>query len=149
MFLVASFGAAYSLMRWRERGSSYFWGVFVIALLACELVERIPGEIPVVMHAGNLIFGALLALTIVLEVRMRRRNGGAGDVRWIGLAVGSIAVAFLVWNLAKNDGPLCDPDSLVQGHAVWHLLCAVSAYCLYRYWSSATTQSVRTGPSHD
>jgi hypothetical protein len=147
MFLVASFAAAYSLMRWRERGSAYFGSVFVIALLGCELVERIPGEIPVVMHAGNLVFGALLILTVVLEMRLRRRDGAAGDVRWIGLAVGAIAVAFVVWNLAKNGGPLCDPDSLVQGHAVWHVLCAVSSYCLYRYWNSAAAQQTRRSPS--
>ena len=136
MFLVASFAAAYSLMRWRARGSAYFWGVFVVALLGCELVERLPVEIPVVMHAGNLVFGALFAVSLVLEVRLRRRDGEAGDVRWIGGAVVAIAVAFVVWNLAKDRAPLCDPDSLVQGHAVWHLLGAVSVYCLYRYWSS-------------
>ncbi len=141
MFLVASFAAAYSLMRWRGRGSSYFWSVFVGALLGCELVERIPTAIPVVLHAGNLVFGALLAVSIALEMRLRRRDGDAGDARWIGLAFGSIAVAFVVWNLAKDGAPLCDPESLVQGHAVWHLLCAVSAYCLYRYWNSAADQS--------
>jgi hypothetical protein len=144
MFLVASFAAAYALMRWFDRGSSYFFGAFVLALLACELIERIPGEIPVVMHAGNLIFGALLVLTLVLEGRLRRRDGGAGDIRWIRFAVASLGVAFLIWNLAKNDGPLCHPDSLLQGHAAWHLLCAVSAYCLYRYWSSAVADPSAT-----
>ena len=148
MFLVASFAAAYSLMRWRERGSSYFWGVFVVALLGCELVERIPGGIPVVMHAGNLVFGLLLAVSLTHEARLRRRGGGAGDVRWIWGAVGAIGVAFLVWNLAKDGGPLCDPHSLLQGHAAWHLLCAVSSYCLYRYWSSsAVTRASSSSPA--
>lgn len=153
MFLVASFAAAYSLMRWRRRGSAYFWGVFVVALLGCELVERIPGGIPVVMHAGNLVFGVLFAVSLTLEVRLRRRDGGAGDVRWIRGAVGAIAVAFLVWNLAKDGRPLCDPHSLVQGHAVWHLLGAVSVYCLYRYWTSvevsraSTSSPARTSPA--
>ncbi len=150
MFLVASFAAAYSLMRWRHRGSAYFGWVFVTALVGCELVERIPGQVPVVMHAGNLVFGALLVLTIVLEVRLRRRDGGAGDVRWIGGAVASLVVAFVVWNLSKNAGPLCHPGSLLQGHAAWHLLCAVSAYCLYRYWSSAAADRSATmgAPTH-
>ena len=137
MFLLASFASAYALMRWQQRGSAYFAGVFVAALVACELVERIPGEIPVVMHAGNLVFGVLLVLTLVLEVRLRGRDG-LGDVRWIQYAFGTLAAAFLVWNLSKDAGPLCDPGSLLQGHAIWHLLCAVSAYCLYRYWCSAT-----------
>ena len=47
-----------------------------------------------------------------------------------------------MWNLSKNGTPLCDPHSLLQGHAAWHLLCAVSAYCLYRYWASGETLEV-------
>ena len=66
-------------------------------------------------------------------------------MRWIWGAVGSIAVAFVVWNLSKNGAPLCDPHSLLQGHAAWHLLCAVSAYCLYRYWNSAVVPAAAQG----
>ncbi len=47
-----------------------------------------------------------------------------------------MAVAFAVWTLSRSGAPLCDPHSWVQGHAVWHLLCAVAAYCLYRYWTT-------------
>jgi hypothetical protein len=141
MFLVASFAAAYALMRGVARGPAFFASVFILALLVCELVERTPTELPVVMHAGNLVFGALLVLTIVVEVRLRRRDQ-VSDVRWIVAAVASIALAFVVWNLSKNGAPLCHPHSLLQGHAVWHVLCAVSAYCLYRYWNSAVTHPV-------
>jgi hypothetical protein len=146
MFLVASFAAAYALMRAVGRSPAFFAGVFVVALLACELVERIPTELPVVMHAGNLIFGALLVLTIVVEVRLHRRTQ-AGDVRWIIGAVAALVVAFVIWNLSKNGAPLCHPHSLLQGHAAWHVLCAVSAYCLYRYWNSAVTQACSRRPS--
>ena len=73
---------------------------------------------------------------MVLEVRLRRRVAGPGDARWIGAAFASMAVAFTIWNLSKDGRPLCHPDSLLQGHAAWHLLCAVAAYCLYRYWVS-------------
>ncbi len=67
-------------------------------------------------------------------------------MRWIWGAVGAIVVAFVVWNLSKNGAPLCDPHSLLQGHAAWHLLCAVSAYCLYRYWNSAVAPAERPQP---
>ena len=33
---------------------------------------------------------------------------------------------------------LCWPSSVYQGHGVWHLLCAVAAYCLFRFWASET-----------
>jgi hypothetical protein len=148
MFLVAGFAAAYASMRWLGRGQGFFAVAFAGAVLLCEGVERVPGRIPVVMTPGNLVFGALLVLALTLEVRLRRRAGAGavGDVRWVWGAVAAIGVAFVIWNLSKNGTVLCHPHSLLQGHAAWHLLCAVSAYCLYRYWASASRVDGR-GPS--
>ena len=65
--------------------------------------------------------------------RRGARSTSAGSV-----AVGRLAlrVAFAVWNTAKTGSALCFPHSLYQGHGVWHLLCAVSAYCLFRLYVS-------------
>ena len=55
-----------------------------------------------------------------------------------------MALAFVIWNLAQ--GPWCDPTSWLQGHAAWHLLCAVAAYLLFRlYCSRAGHGSVAVG----
>jgi hypothetical protein len=43
-------------------------------------------------------------------------------------------VAFAIWLLSTSGW--CDPTSLLQGHAAWHLLCAVSAYWLFRLYES-------------
>ena len=53
------------------------------------------------------------------------------------MSLASILVAFAIWNASK--AWLCQPRSLVQGHAIWHLLGAVSAYFLYRYYASELT----------
>ncbi len=45
-----------------------------------------------------------------------------------------MGLAFVIWNLAQ--GPWCDPTSWLQGHAAWHLLCAVAAYLLFRLYAS-------------
>ena len=45
-----------------------------------------------------------------------------------------MVVAFAIWNASQHG--LCDPRSLLQGHAVWHLLGAASAYLLFRLWAS-------------
>jgi hypothetical protein len=52
---------------------------------------------------------------------------------WFWAGLGSFGVAFIVWNLSRTDGVWCDPASLLQGHALWHLLTAVSVGCFYRY----------------
>ena len=43
-------------------------------------------------------------------------------------------VAFAIWNLSQHGW--CDPHSLVQGHAAWHLLDALAAYLLFRLYAS-------------
>lgn len=137
MFLISSFAASSALTRTLERGLAFFAVVFAALLAGAELVEAVPGSVPVLMSWGNVAFAALLLVALVLERRLHLVSG-LGDVRWIGRSVAALGVAFVVWNLSKDDAPLCDPHSLLQGHAVWHVLCATSAFWLYRYWVSAS-----------
>ena len=72
------------------------------------------------------VFALLLTLALIVEWRAAR----AGR-RWLGAGVLVMLVAFLFWVLDQQR-LLCAPGSLLQGHAVWHLLGAVAAACLYR-----------------
>lgn len=142
MYLVASFAAAYALKRWVRQGRVFFWQLFSLFVAACELVgltDRLhDGAVPVVTYAGNLAFAALLLVAVVTEVRLWRRAGSSGgprtDLRWGAAALGAILLAFAIWNVTKSRW--CDPHSLLQGHAAWHLLDAGSAYLLFRLWMS-------------
>jgi hypothetical protein len=136
MYLVASFAVAYAAMRAWRRGYRFMALVFAASLVGCEVVQAVGGALPVVMHAGNLAFGALLLTALVLERRILSRGETTLDRRWILAATGSLAVAFAVWNTAKDGSQLCWPGSVYQGHGVWHLLGALSAYCLFRFYSS-------------
>ena len=57
-------------------------------------------------------------------------------VGWLGLAGGIFLIALLIWQLSHTEGLLCFPESVFQGHAVWHLLCAVSTAAIYVYYQS-------------
>jgi hypothetical protein len=134
MYLIASFAAAYAGMRWWRGGTTLFAALFAGGVVFCEIVGLSHAEIPVVNYSGNLAFALLLTFAVVLEVLIMRR-GEARATRWYAYAsLGSILVAFAIWNATKTW--LCDPGSLIQGHAIWHLLGAVSAYFLYRYYAS-------------
>ena len=76
-----------------------------------------------------------------LEVAVMRRGATRAVNAYAYGAFAAILTAFAIWNVTKTW--LCDPHSLLQGHAVWHLLCAVSAYLLYRYYASATGAALR------
>jgi hypothetical protein len=147
MYLVASFAVSYAAMRLAGRGPAFTGLVFGACLVGCLLVGALGGELPVVMHPGNVAFGALLITALVLERRLVARGDSSLDRRWILAAAGSLAAAFAIWNTAKDGSPLCWPGSAYQGHGVWHLLCAVAAYCLFRFYASE--KPVSSPPDRD
>jgi len=49
------------------------------------------------------------------------------------LAGGIFAVGAAVWFFSRTGGYLCRPESLVQGHAIWHTLAAVAAGLLFAF----------------
>ncbi len=138
MYLVASFATAYALVRVTGRGTGTGAVVFIGLVLVCEVVESSFGALPVVDHAGNAVFAALLVATVVLEAllipRVRRHTA------WGVGAVLVMVIAFAVWLPSHDGGALCDPLSLLQGHGVWHVLCAVAVYCLYRLWAGESAR---------
>lgn len=145
MYLVASFAAAYATMRWLGGGPGLFAAAFVGGVAFCELVGVWGGAVPVVMSSGNAVFALLLVVATTLEVLIMRRGAARSRRTYAYASLASILIAFVIWNAAK--ARLCDPHSLVQGHAIWHLLCAVAAYLLYRYYASEEVgDSIR--PTH-
>lgn len=125
MYLVSSFALAQALARSSRTAAA----VFTVALAAQVALNRAHVEVPVVHEAGNAAFGATLLVAVALEARR--------GTRWLAAAGGSLVVAFAVWNTAQSGSALCFPHSLYQGHGVWHLLCAVAAYCLFRHYAAA------------
>lgn len=75
------------------------------------------------------IFGFLLLAIAAAELRDRTRQG-----RYLIRAVVIMTVAFIIWivDFAKV---ACAPTSIVQGHAIWHILSAVSAWFLYLHYA--------------
>jgi hypothetical protein len=136
MYLVAGFAASYALTRCLRQGNAFFAGTFLAIVVVCELVERIPGHVPVVDIAANLAFGVFLLVALTGEAVLWRRGTVRREVRWGFASAGALALAFAIWNLAKDGTAFCHPHSLLQGHAAWHLLCAVAAYALYRLYAS-------------
>ena len=49
------------------------------------------------------------------------------------------ASGLIVWFLSRTGGPLCDPHSVIQGHAVWHAASAAAVGILFRTDRSAVT----------
>lgn len=137
MHLVAAFALAYALMRLMRAGPAAMAAWFGVILVGLQLTSLRHVDVPVVGGLGNLSFGAALTLAVLLEALLRRR-GLELDLRWALAATGCFVVAFAIWVPSHTGGPWCDPGSLLQGHAVWHLLGAAAAWCLFRLYASET-----------
>ena len=75
-------------------------------------------------------FGILLVAAIVVEWRaspFRRR--------WLAIGASLMTVAFAFWVLDRWR-ILCAPESLLQGHALWHILGATAAAALFNHYEA-------------
>jgi hypothetical protein len=136
MYLIAGFALAYAVTRLVGGGPWVFVGWYAVVLVASELAENLGGHVPVVHHAGNLAFAVAIVATVAVELALWRRGDPRQDVGFGLAAVGSLLVAFGIWNLAQNGTAFCHPQSLLQGHAAWHLLDALAAYLLFRHYAA-------------
>lgn len=99
----------------------------------------------VVPGTGVLVFALVVVGVVGLELAIAHR-GLAGVRRarspWLPAALGVFLVALAIWWLSWTGGPLCDPDSLLQGHAVWHVLAeAVVPLLLFAHLRTETRTS--------
>ncbi|MEI2785794.1 MAG: hypothetical protein V9E82_08865 [Candidatus Nanopelagicales bacterium] len=62
---------------------------------------------------------------ITTELAVYRRG-----IRVIGtpllIGIGALLVGAAIFAVSRTGGPLCDPESPFQGHAVWHALTATA-----------------------
>ncbi|MDP6534412.1 MAG: ceramidase domain-containing protein [Candidatus Poseidoniia archaeon] len=78
-----------------------------------------------------IIFMALMAwfLYQLDEIKLQRTHT---PYFWCGSA--AYLLASFIWRASQKGSSICEPDSLLQGHALWHILGAVAMFCFYRYF---------------
>ena len=133
MWFVAIVNIAETL-RWKR---AIEWGVFAVGglLLSVALVFS-PGLTNVLMVAT--------VISLVLSDVTLHRKGRIGTW-WYVVSIVAIVAAVAMFLLGRTGAPLCDPESLFQGHGVWHLLGAVALGAYFVATSeSRTTESQGT-----
>jgi hypothetical protein len=86
------------------------------------------------LHDGGLY--AVAGFVAVAEVARRARRTAWTPPRRTAYraALAATAAGAACWWLGRTASPWCDPGSLLQGHAAWHLLGAAALAC----WAVAT-----------
>jgi hypothetical protein len=92
-------------------------------------------------HDGSIILALVAAILLAATAGGRRnRIWRTGPGR---LSAALVAAALASYAAGRTGSPLCDPDSWIQFHAVWHVLAAGSALALA--WGAAATRADRSG----
>ncbi len=110
------------LKEWTNRRTWLVFGIAAVGVVA--LVGLWP-------TGTNVIAGGAVALLVVTDMLARR--AGALHTRWFAVAVVAMIFALFTFTVGRSGSPLCSPDSLIQGHALWHVL---SASALWAYFEA-------------
>lgn len=115
-----------------------------VTLAAIPLAVALEAK-PRIVIAGSVVLAVLFGLRLdlaeivtailVIEagVLVVTRRHTLRRTPALGAAV-LVGVGSLVSGLSRTDGPWCDPDLVVQGHALWHLFGAAAVWL----WSLAS-----------
>ena len=90
----------------------------------------------------------ILCLMFIVIATLLHFNVGQELVRksspdlWIGLAF--YVLGNVVWRFGREGESACNPDSLFQYHALWHLFTGLAVYYFYRYFLTEKALPVST-----
>ena len=126
MYLVATLALLMSIRRTRRLGTALLISAYVSmnALLAIVLYTA--------PEWRRWIFGALLAGIIWAELKDRESRKP-----YLIRAMAIMTVAFIIW-VIDFSRIACAPTSIVQGHAIWHILGALASWYLYLHYDHVT-----------
>lgn len=129
MYLVGSFFLVRGLARWRCIPDGAAIAIYIVL---CAILIVMLAMLP---EVRRWLFAVLLLLAVIVEVIFARplRPGVRFEYYLLGLL--ATVVAFVLWSLDQS-GVLCAPRSLLQGHAVWHVLGAASLWLTFCYYRS-------------
>jgi hypothetical protein len=99
--------------------------LFIIANILLATVQYMYPE------ARRILFAALLIPGIIIEF-LPGTIGTAVSfdrIKYMVMGLALLVAAYAIWLLDQN-GIICWPKSIMQGHAVWHILTAAAGYMI-------------------
>ena len=131
MFLLAAFMLVYAWERiWKLRIITTLGLFLTLNIFLSWLQIAIP-------DTRRYAFAIVLIIALVFEYYFRVKDKPQINVRLLQVGIGLLAGAYIIWIL-DNTRIVCFENSLLQGHAIWHILGAISVWFLYRYYTSET-----------
>ena len=96
-------------------------------------VGAVFGVTPDVILASPTEYWWVMLFWVPALVATHPPSGRRRYLPWYWIGIGSFVGAYAIWLTGKAGTPQCDPDSLIQGHAIWHLLSAVATWSFFEF----------------
>jgi Ceramidase len=133
MYLLACFILLYNV----SRLTAFNGKTFVLAYLAFNFVlAYVLLEFPALRRY---IFGVIVVAALWPEYRVRTQKKPQINGFFLHAAWWTLVAAFVIWTLDITK-VFCNPNSWLQGHALWHVLGALAAGLLYLYYRSENAE---------
>lgn len=135
MYFTSGFMLVSALACWRRlsgRQAALLYAALVTVLLIVLYTQP---------EVRRWLFAVVLIAAIGLELIFARPRRSGVRVGYYLAGILTKAVAFAIWNLDQQ-GLVCAPESLFQGHAAWHLLGATSLWLTFLYYRSEEAETV-------
>ncbi len=133
MYLVTTFMLVYAWTRLYRLPSRVSVVLFIGANLIADLF------LILIPETRRIVFAVIMLLALAFEFWYLQRRKPVIETRWLKRSLALFALAYLVWIL-DNQRLLCSPESLLQGHAFWHIAGAAAAWWLFLYYRSETME---------
>jgi len=141
MYLFGSFMFSFALARFFSLNSFLFISIYLISLLLCNIAGTYRNLFGTGFYPGSAAFGLVCSLGMLFEFLNYKKFRPVIQFRFAVYCSLCFLLAFYVWHFGWDGHCFCNPDSLFQWHGVWHLLCGLSTYFLFRYYISEEISS--------
>ncbi len=140
MFLFASFMFSYAIKRLLKVNNLFILILFIatVGFSILSYKAEIAQQPLLGFINANVSFGFFCGFPVIIEIYLMKSKRIKARSKFLLLFAFCFAFAFLIWNLSLSGGIICFKESIVQGHAIWHLLCALAIYFLFKYYQSET-----------
>jgi hypothetical protein len=136
MYLFAAFMFTYAITRFYKLSSLLFIIIYSCCMLLCNIAGQFTTVFGIDFYAGSAAFGLVCVLGMLFEFFNFKKYKIDIQFKYAVFCSISFLIAFGVWHFGKNGHCFCNPTSWFQWHGVWHLLCSLSTFYLFKYYVS-------------
>lgn len=97
------------------------------------VIAAIFGTMPWDMFAEPAKYWWVILFWLPAALAPQAPRGRRSYKPWFVAGVVTYMTAFAIWLTGRPGNPLCNPDSLIQAHAIWHLLSALATWCFFKF----------------